>query len=86
MDNNNIFIPGQILTILIALLSCIKTHSPLIIKKEKIFILIEMKFLLLLFEEGGSRGWESFGFLYIVSLYTWPCFYIWLLDDFHPIL
>lgn len=62
MDNDNIFIPGQILTVLIALLSCSKTHSPLIIKKEKIFILIEMNFLLLLFEEGGGGGWEGVGF------------------------
>ena len=36
MDDNSIFIPGQILTVLIALFSYIITHNPLIKKKDKI--------------------------------------------------
>jgi len=35
MDNDRVFIPGRILTVLIALFSCITTHIPLIKRKKR---------------------------------------------------
>lgn len=94
MEDDSIFIPGQILTVLIALFSYTITHIPSIKKKKKtkLFILIAMSFFwFLLFALLGvglgffGGGREGSVFCDRFSLYT-AMLYIWLFGDFHPIL
>lgn len=89
MDNDSIFISGQILTALIALFSYTITHIPLIKKKKKkakLLILIAMSFVCLFgaffFFWGGGVWFGLRVFCDRFSFYL-PIFYIWLLGDFH---
>lgn len=85
MDYDNIFIPGQILTVLITLFSYIITHIPLKKKKRKrktkLLILIVTSTFVWGFFWGGCLGVFCDRF----SLNLAMC-YIWLLGDFHPSL